>query len=338
MMEFAAFTTSAAFSVAIIIVIFPLLVRYALARPNARSSHKMPTPQGGGIAVVAAVLGVTLAMIFWLPIKDDSSIFAFLAGTTIALAMIGAYDDIVPLPAVPRLFMQVIVVAVLLVATGSGIRLMPPEVPLWLEWSIATLAGVWFVNLVNFMDGLDWVTVAEMVPVSGAIALFGAAGIVDPLATIVATTLCGALIGFAWFNKPVARLFLGDVGSLPIGLIVAWLLFMLAGAGHLTAALLLPLYYCADATLTLVRRALRRERLWDAHRTHFYQRATDNGFSALAVSAHLLAVNVLLAMLAAATVFWSSPQVDVAALIAGAAIVIWCMRRFTQPYSTQGMA
>jgi UDP-N-acetylmuramyl pentapeptide phosphotransferase/UDP-N-acetylglucosamine-1-phosphate transferase len=277
-------------------------------------------------------------MILWLPIPDASSSFAVLASTSVALAAIGAYDDIAPLSAAPRLVMQVIVVAILLVTTGSGIRLMPPEVPLGLEWSLATLAGVWFVNLVNFMDGLDWVTVAEMVPVSGAIALFGAAGIVDPLVAMVATTLCGALIGFAWFNKPVARLFLGDVGSLPIGLIVAWLLFMLAGAGHLAAAVLLPLYYCADATLTLVRRALRRERLWDAHRTHFYQRATDNGFSALAVSAHLLAVNAILAVLAAATVFWQSPQVSVAALLAGAVIVIWCMRRFTQPNPERGVA
>jgi UDP-N-acetylmuramyl pentapeptide phosphotransferase/UDP-N-acetylglucosamine-1-phosphate transferase len=338
MTQLAALAISAALSVGIILAISPLLDRYALARPNARSSHRIPTPQGGGIAIVAAVLCVTIAVIVWFPMPGVWSTFAVLAGASVALAGIGAYDDMTPLPVAPRLVMQVIVVAVLLVATGSGIRLMPPEVPLWLEWSLATLAGVWFVNLVNFMDGLDWVTVAEMVPVSGAIALFGAAGIVDPLVTIVATTLCGALIGFAWFNKPVARLFLGDVGSLPIGLIVAWLLFMLAGAGNLVAALLLPLYYCADATLTLGRRALRRERIWDAHRTHFYQRATDNGFSALAVSAHLLAVNVILAALATATVFRPSPELDVAAMLAGGAIVFWCMRRFTQPYPKRGMA
>jgi UDP-N-acetylmuramyl pentapeptide phosphotransferase/UDP-N-acetylglucosamine-1-phosphate transferase len=338
MILFAAFAIAAALSAAIIIGISPLLVRYALARPNARSSHRVPTPQGGGIAVLSAMLGVTFAMISWFTIPGAWTAFAALAGTTVALAGIGAYDDIDPLPAAPRLAMQVIVVALLLVVTGSGIRLLPPEVPLWLEWSLATLAGVWFVNLVNFMDGLDWVTVAEMVPLTGAIALFGATGIVDPLVTIVATTLCGALVGFAWFNKPVARLFLGDVGSLPIGLIVAWLLFMLAGAGYLTAAVLLPLYYCADATLTLVRRALRRERLWDAHRSHFYQRATDNGFPALAVSAHLLAVNAFLAALAAATLFWPSPLTNAAALLAGAVLVGWCMRRFTQPYPRRGVA
>ena len=77
----------------------------------------------------------------------------------------------------------------------------------------------------------------------------------------------------------MARLFLGDVGSLPLGLLIGWLLLLLAARGHLAAALLLPLYYLVDATITLFRRLMRGERVWLAHRTHFYQRATDNGFS-----------------------------------------------------------
>ena len=77
----------------------------------------------------------------------------------------------------------------------------------------------------------------------------------------------------------MARLFLGDVGSLPIGLLLGWLMLMLAGRGNLAAAVLLPLYYLADATLTLIRRLAHGEPVWQAHRTHFYQRATDGGFS-----------------------------------------------------------
>ena len=96
---------------------------------------------------------------------------------------------------------------------------------------------------------------------------------------VCALALLGALIGFAPFNRPVARLFLGDVGSLPLGLVAGWLLALLADKGHLAAALLLPLYYLADATITLLRRLARGERVWQAHRTHFYQRATDNGFT-----------------------------------------------------------
>lgn len=330
MIHFATFVIAAAFSAGIILAIFPVLVRYALARPNARSSHKIPTPQGGGIAIVSATLIVVFAQHLWLPIEAHWTNFVALAVAMVALALIGAFDDIFALPATPRLLLQVVVVAALLASAGSEARLFPSVVPFWLELTLATVAGVWFVNLVNFMDGLDWMTVAEMVPVTGALALFGAAGFIDPLATLVATALCGALVGFAWFNKPVAKLFLGDVGSLPIGVAVAWLLFMLASAGYLAAAVVLPLYYCADATLTLVRRALRRERLWEAHRSHFYQRATDNGFTSVAVSAHVFAVNVALALLAAWTVVQPEPAVELAAVIFGTVIVGWCLRRFTR--------
>ena len=97
------------------------------------------------------------------------------------------------------------------------------------------------------------------------------------------------MLGFAPFNKPVARLFLGDVGSLPIGLLLGWLLLQLAAKGHLAAALILPLYYLADATITLACRIARGEPIWQAHRTHFYQRATDNGFSVPAIVTRVFA-------------------------------------------------
>ncbi len=96
-------------------------------------------------------------------------------------------------------------------------------------------------NLCNFMDGIDWMMVAEVVPVTGALAVFGLSGALPSEATLAAVALFGAVIGFAPFNRPVARLFLGDVGSLPIGLLLTWLLILLAGRGHLAAALLLPL-------------------------------------------------------------------------------------------------
>ena len=151
------------------------------------------------------------------------------------------------------------------------------------------------------------------------------------LVGFVALALCGALLGFAPFNKPVARLFLGDVGSLPIGLLVGWMLLQLAGTGALAAAILLPLYYLMDATITLLRRLARREKVWEAHRSHFYQQATDNGFSALAVSAHVFGLNLALAGLAAMTLLWPSAAVQIAALAAGVVLVGLVLRRFARP-------
>jgi UDP-N-acetylmuramyl pentapeptide phosphotransferase/UDP-N-acetylglucosamine-1-phosphate transferase len=228
-----------------------------------------------------------------------------------------------------RLVMQFIVVGA--VVSQADIRLLPEFVPHILEWSLLVLGGVWFVNLVNFMDGLDWISVAEMVPVTGFVAGLGLIGIVPMWIAVLAAALCGALLGFAPFNKPVARLFLGDVGSLSIGLLVGWMLLQLAGTGALAAAILLPLYYLTDATITLLRRLVRREKVWEAHRSHFYQKATDNGLSVLQVSAHVFGLNLVLAGLAAMTIVWPSGVVQIAALVAGAVLVGLVLRRFSKP-------
>jgi UDP-N-acetylmuramyl pentapeptide phosphotransferase/UDP-N-acetylglucosamine-1-phosphate transferase len=106
-----------------------------------------------------------------------------------------------------------------------------PMLPWWLERVGLFIGFMWFVNLTNFMDGIDWMTVAETVPITGAIVLLGLLNVVSALPAVVAFALLGAILGFAPFNKPVAKLFLGDVGSLSIGLLLAWLLLRLAGSG-----------------------------------------------------------------------------------------------------------
>jgi UDP-N-acetylmuramyl pentapeptide phosphotransferase/UDP-N-acetylglucosamine-1-phosphate transferase len=129
------------------------------------------------------------------------------------------------------------------------------------------------------------------------------------------------MIGFAYFNRPVAKLFLGDVGSLPIGLLLGWLLTALAGNGGRAAAILLPLYYLADGTITLFRRLMNGEKVWHAHRSHFYQRATDRGFTVTGVVGRVFIVNLILAALALTTLMFPGRATDVAALFAAAALV-----------------
>jgi len=317
-------------AVLIIKVSMPLLQRYALARPNARSSHRIPTPQGGGIAVVAGALATAYGGAVILDVMPGMVAALSLVTGTLLLALIGAWDDIRPMPALPRLALQAACVAMLIGFAPVEETLFPESWPPGLGFAIALLAGLWFVNLVNFMDGLDWIAVAEMVPVTAALALFGWLGFLDPFATLIAAALCGALCGFAVFNKPVARLFLGDVGSLPIGLMVAWLLYLLATDGHFAAAILLPLYFCADATITLIWRALRRERLFEAHRSHFYQRATDNGFTAMQVTGNVLAVNLALILLAGATLLLPHPLTQPFAVVIGLGVVIALLVRFSR--------
>jgi UDP-N-acetylmuramyl pentapeptide phosphotransferase/UDP-N-acetylglucosamine-1-phosphate transferase len=322
---------AALLTAALIALTWPWLKSYALARPNARSSHRQPTPQGGGIAVVAATLAVAWGATL-VPAVAQSHGGQFLAVTAAAilLAFVGAIDDLRTLPTVPRLVLQFFAVGAVIATLPSDMQVVP-GLPRWLERAGLLIGGVWLVNLVNFMDGIDWITVAEVVPVTGAIVLLGVCGTIGPLPSLVAAALMGATLGFAPFNKPVARLFLGDVGSLPIGLLLGWLLLELAAMGHLTAALILPLYYLADATITLARRFAKGEPFWQAHRTHFYQRATDNGFTVPEIVARVFLVNLGLGALALVTVAADRLAVSLAALAASAALVAWLLATFARP-------
>ncbi len=316
---------AAILSALIIRLIRPHLLKHALAKPNARSSNRVPTPQGAGIAVVAATLIVAGSVL-----ADRAPVGLF--GATLFIAALGFADDIKPVPVLPRLVLQAIAVGALVFASPAEFRV-ASAVPFWIERGLLLLAGLWFVNLVNFMDGLDWMTVAEVVPITAALAILGIQGDLPLPTTIVTAALCGAMIGFAPFNRPVASIFLGDVGSLPIGLMVGWSLLQLAGEHHLAAALLLPLYYLADATVTLLRRMMRHEPFWVAHRSHFYQRATDNGFTVTQVVSEVFVLNLVLAALAAASIRAGSLAVETALVALGGAAVALVMVRFSRPRS-----
>jgi UDP-N-acetylmuramyl pentapeptide phosphotransferase/UDP-N-acetylglucosamine-1-phosphate transferase len=315
---------AALISAGLIVLLRPLLQRYALARPNARSSHKLPTPQGAGIAVIAATL---LVAVVWQAI-NGLALPLTLAGAVLFIALVGLVDDIRPMQVTPRLLFQILAVGTLLVTLPSELRI-TTSLPIALERGLILIAGLWFVNLVNFMDGLDLMTVAEIVPITATLTLLGWLGELPVLPTLVASALCGALLGFAPFNRPVAKVFLGDVGSLPIGLLLGWALLELAFRHHLTAALLLPLYYLADATITLLRRMTKREPFWAAHRTHYYQRATDNGFAVSQIVGRVFLLNCVLAALAVASVELDSAVIDGLALLAAAAAVAFVLLRFS---------
>jgi len=323
------FGASALISAGLLWVLHPLLKRYALARPNARSSHRAPTPQGGGIAVVAATIVVAAGVFVLTPggFEEPLRVAVILAGA-VALAGVGAIDDIRPLGIWPRLLLQAVAVIVVLAALPAGLRVMP-WLPLWVERAVIFVGVLWFVNLVNFMDGIDWITVAETVPLTAALVLFAAMGALPRDAGLVAVALCGAMVGFAPFNRPVARVFLGDVGSLPVGLLLAWMLVLLAGGGHLAAAALLPLYYLADATVTLLRRLANGEAVTQAHRSHFYQRATGK-FTVMQVVGQVFALNLVLAALALATLLAPSLLVHAAALLTGGVLVAAVLYRFAK--------
>jgi UDP-N-acetylmuramyl pentapeptide phosphotransferase/UDP-N-acetylglucosamine-1-phosphate transferase len=162
----------------------------------------------------------------------------------------------------------------------------------WLAIGFLALIWLWFINLYNFMDGIDGITGVETASIGLGIALVASHS--DATSGMVAPALCVAAggIGFLVWNWHPAKVFLGDSGSVPLGLLIGGLLIDLLMQGHWTAALILPGYYWADASLTLAKRLLNGEKIWQAHRKHYYQRAARGDAGPRKVSSTLFLGNL----------------------------------------------
>jgi UDP-N-acetylmuramyl pentapeptide phosphotransferase/UDP-N-acetylglucosamine-1-phosphate transferase len=305
---------------------FGWLSRHVVAVPNARSSHGAPRPQGGGIVVIAVtIVAAGIALAFYGDASNAAGatnpIYApAVAAASMVLAVVGLIDDSRGLSIGPRLATQILAVAGAVFLLPAELRVLPAVIPATAERILLILAGLWFVNLFNFMDGIDWIAGTETIGIALGIAALAGLGVVPLTYGYVAAALLGATLGFMPWNAPPARLFLGDAGSIPIGFLVAVLLLHVALAGPWVAALILPLYYVADATLTLAQRAWRREAVWRAHRDHFYQQATRNGFTVRQTVGRIAIVNTALVVLAIVSTFpgqWWAP----ASLLAAVGVV-----------------
>jgi UDP-N-acetylmuramyl pentapeptide phosphotransferase/UDP-N-acetylglucosamine-1-phosphate transferase len=310
--------SAAALASLLIYLLRPVLIRHLLAHPNERSSHVRATPQGAGLGVMLALFIVAAAG--WLLWGARGGAMAGLLPALVAaggLTVLGLADDARALPVSWRFLGQTLAALVMVASLPESLRLFPDLLPLMVERALLVLGTVWFVNAVNFLDGLDWITAAQVVPMTIGIAVLQALGAVPASVGFLALALLGATLGFAPFNKHPAKVFLGDAGSLPIGLLLAFMLIYVAGT-DLAAALLLALYTLADSIITLFRRAYNREHIFSAHRSHFYQRAVIAGMSAPQVTARVFLLGLLLAALAIAAVIAKSTIADVVLLAVGA--------------------
>jgi len=270
--------------------------RAILDHPNERSSHSLPTPRGGGLAIVPVVV------IAWTVVGvmgDAAPPMFVVVALAVVLAVVFWIDDLRGLPVAVRLAVQAAAIAVVLIAAPSDRAYISAALPSAVDLLLAGVFWLWFVNLFNFMDGIDGLAGGETASIGFGAAIVVFVGGVAGNLPALGIALAAAALGFLIWNWQPAKVFLGDVGSVPLGFVTGWLLLELAAHGQGVAALILPLYYLADATVTLARRAARGERVWQAHREHFYQRAVQRGHSHAAVVRHVLAVNVVLVGLAA---------------------------------------
>jgi Fuc2NAc and GlcNAc transferase len=262
--------------------------------PNERSSHARPTPRGGGAAIVAtATVGFAVLA---LAHRLDAALLAALAGS-VPVAAIGFMDDRRALPAAVRLAAQT-AAAVWATAWLGGfpaLRLGDHVISLGIPgFALAVLGIVWGMNLFNFMDGVDGIAASEATFVSWGGALLGSVSLVSSQVAWAAVLLGAACLGFLRLNWPPARIFMGDVGSGYLGYVIVVLAF---GATRenpvaLWVWLILGGVFFVDATVTLLRRLLRGERVHEAHRSHAYQWLARRWGSHRMVTLAVLAMNL----------------------------------------------
>jgi UDP-N-acetylmuramyl pentapeptide phosphotransferase/UDP-N-acetylglucosamine-1-phosphate transferase len=265
--------------------------RAVLDIPNRRSSHATPTPRGGGIAIVGAV-AVAWGWLCLDEVVPPAALVIVLA--MIGLALVSWIDDLRDLSPAARLLAQFAAVAAGIFALPSG-AVFQGWLPPALDAAAAALIWVWLVNLFNFMDGIDGIAASEAAAIGlGLVLVAGIGAGRDAAVAAPAMALAAAALGFLVWNWAPARIFMGDVGSVPLGYGLGYLLLEMARRGWWKAALILPAYFLADATLTLLRRLVRGERVWQAHREHFYQRATQRGLGHAAVVRRVVAADIVL--------------------------------------------
>lgn len=278
--------------------------------PNHRSSHVRPTPQGGGIGIVLSGIGAGL-LLAW----DSGAIFLSVVALSLLVAAVGLYDDMRGLPVRIRFAVQLLACIALPLIPGPAPVLELPGgfvlagLPLFF---IFCFFGVWWVNLFNFMDGIDGLAAGQgiFMLLSGALlGLLVNPAMADHPVWWWMLALAAATFGFLLHNWPPARIFMGDVGSTYLAFMILALALLSVGAGWMTypAWLILGAGFVADATVTLLRRMLAGERWYEAHRSHAYQILARRWRSHRAVSLLLLAVNAMwLAPLAWLSIQWPS--------------------------------
>ncbi len=261
---FSAVSLALAFLVALLIL--RQAARLGLVQaPNQRSSHTIPTPSGGGIGIAIGALAI-------LPLIG-ADLRLLLAGACCGLlALLGLADDRLDLPALPRLIAQLLLVAVV-IATAPWSAPLDPRLAAALIALL--LAGVWWVNLFNFMDGIDGIAASQAILILAAatsIWMLQGTNPASPLLIWMIATAAAAL-GFLLLNWPPARIFMGDAGTNFLALTIFAMAAHTVAMGALRPEpwLILIAAFASDATITLLRRALRGERLMSAHRSHAYQ-------------------------------------------------------------------
>lgn len=260
--------------------------------PNYRSSHKAPTPRGGGLVFASVFL--IISAFFLLPMATSiSSLVTFLLAAALIL-LIGFVDDIRGLSARLRLVTQGIAVLAMMLTTSQYAYLeitLTAWLPIWLLLSLSFIGFIWLINLYNFMDGIDGLAASQGVSVCLIVLIELLAFKADPYFVMITGLMGACLCGFLYWNWAPAKIFMGDAGSAFLGLFFVYLI--LDGPFPLSTWLILMAGFWVDATVTLIRRMMAGYRFNKPHCNHAYQHLASYWGSHQRITYGIIGLNLL---------------------------------------------
>lgn len=270
-------------------------------QPNDRRMHKVVTPRGGGLAIVAIVIIGFLAFEY-LSTKALLQSLKIIPVFTV-IAAISFLDDLRTVQISIRLIIHLLCAGLAIFLFLYPLPLLGETLPSLADFILSTICLAGFLNIYNFLDGTDGITASESIHLSATILMlcylrFNVIINVNFIIVVTTIILAGCL-SFLMFNWPPAKIFFGDVGSISLGFLIGLCLLLIAASSPelFVAAIIASLYYLADGSLTILIRLINREKIWQPHLKHFFQRAIRRGMTPKQVVMQIILCNSLLMML-----------------------------------------
>ena len=279
------------FTIFLLKLCIKLLPKFNLIdKPKKRSNHSDPIPRGGGLIVIPSII---FSIFFYI----DNQLIDFYPWYTfccigLILFCISFIDDIYNLPAVPRLFTQIICISFLVFYIDVDVKIFLDKIYFFLQVSdksiifdytitfLLIILWLWIINLFNFMDGMDGITFSQVCTFSIGIIILSLIGKIPEQYSYLGILMFSSMLGFFFWNAPPAKIFLGDVGSIPLGFIIGSIIMInLLKLENFIPLLTLILFHVMDASLTLIKRIFKKKQIFKAHSDHFYQKKIREGIS-----------------------------------------------------------
>ncbi|GAB4163839.1 MAG: glycosyltransferase family 4 protein [Rickettsiaceae bacterium] len=287
--------------------------------PSNRRTHVKTTPRGGGLGFVIIFITLLPAFVYYRfgTIEYVNTVLQIF----LPLALVSFWDDISHVNIPIRLIIHVLCSVLAIMWLIHPKTILHSEMPIYLDLVIGAIALLTFLNVYNFLDGIDGITVSETIHLSLTLLILCFLGYdsipnVDMI-IVIDVIILGWAVGFLFFNWQPAKIFLGDIGSISIGFLLGVCLLTVATVGprFFTACVIAALYYIADGGLTILIRIVKGEKIWEPHLQHFFQKSVKKGRSHKRVVKRIIKCNFLLMMFAIAALYYPLVSVIGALLV-----------------------